>query len=364
MSNTRHAALLAQSRASRPPPGLAPAVYVERAAIAATIAACRVGANYPGNVARELFGDDDRVTQAVLRGATAPASTTTPAWAGALASQATGEYFSSLPESAGSRLIAAGQRLSLDGYASLSLPMRTGAPTAPLWVGEGQPIPARAYSIAAAVLGPTSKLAVLSLISRELARSSAAEAVISTLLREDAALGLDAALFSSAAAIEGESPAGLLAGVTPIAAAAGGGIVAMEADLTALAGAVTAAGAVSIVLVAAPAQAAAIAIRKPELLIPVWPSAALGAGTIVAIDPRSFASAIGPDVEISASSETVVHADTAPLQISSGEQGSATVAAPSYSAFQSDLIALRMIAQVAYAMRRPGGIAVITDATW
>ncbi len=152
-TSPRHAAILAQTRATRPPLGISPATYIERAAVAAAIAAANGQGSYSIEVARERWPDDAVTQHVITRGATSPATTTAATWAAPLAAASTGEFFSSLPESAGSKLIAAGLRVSLDGYNTLALPRRTGAPTAAPWVAQGQPIPSRNYVVGAATLG-------------------------------------------------------------------------------------------------------------------------------------------------------------------------------------------------------------------
>jgi hypothetical protein len=52
------------------------------------------------------------------------------------------------------------------------------------------------------MLGPARKLCTIVVATRETMESSAAEAVVQTLLRENAAFSLDASLFSNAAATD------------------------------------------------------------------------------------------------------------------------------------------------------------------
>ena len=151
-----------------------------------------------------------------------------------MAEQATAAFFGGLgPASAASRLIAAGTTVPLARRSSIRFPRRSGPPEVLPWVAEGAPIPVKQYSLDAAVLGPAGKFATIVVLSAELARASDAEAVFETILREDAAISLDAAIFSDAAASD-DNPAGLLFDVTPITAATGGGLGAMQADLSAL----------------------------------------------------------------------------------------------------------------------------------
>jgi hypothetical protein len=79
-----------------------------------------------------------------------------------------------------------------------------------------------------AALDPSRKLAAIAVATRE--TGSNGEAVIGQLLREDTARKLDASLFSNVAG-DATRPLGILAGVSPLTAATGGGNVAMKTDL-------------------------------------------------------------------------------------------------------------------------------------
>jgi hypothetical protein len=56
--------------------------------------------------------------------------------------------------------------------------------------------------------------------------------------------------------------------------------------------------------------------------------------------------------------------DTTPLQIATGPQGSGVLATPTQSMFQTGQIALRMLANLTWAMRRTGMVQTITGANW
>ena len=282
-----------------------------------------------------------------------------------LAQSAPAEFFASLGGlSAASRLINAGTRVQLDFAASVVFPRPTAPAAGDLpWVGEGNPIPVRQLAFEACTLGPVKKLAIITALTGEVAATSAAETVITALLRESAALSLDAAMFSAIAA-SASAPAGLLNGVSALTASTGPVIeTAMMADLAALAAAVTSAGgsAESLVIVAAAPQAAQILIRLPDLRVPVWSSRALADGVVIALDGAGFASAFDTTVEIRASRDAAVHhEDTAPLPL--GAAGP-ILASPIRSYFQTDTIGLRLVARAAFVMRAPL-VAHITDVIW
>ena len=237
------------------------------------------------------------------------------------------------------------------------------AATAAPWVAEGKPIPVRDYSFAAATVGPVKKAALLTVHTREAGRAAYAEAAFTALLKRDAARSLDAAIFANTAATTSAS-AGLLHGVTPLPATVADTLEDMMIeDLANLASVVTTAGGHDVVFVAAPQQAAAAAIRKPELAARIWPSPALAAGTVVALDPAAFVSGFDPLPVIDSSADTVVHMeDDTPAQI--GSAGDPPVAAaPARSMFQTDTVAVRLIFEMAFALAAPT-IASVERVKW
>lgn len=333
-----------------------------RAAFASFLAASRNG--HDGGaaaLAERLFPADTVARRILSRGAVAPMGSAD--LTGALTANATGAFLASLaPLSAGAQLINGGLRVSLSDGAQIALPLRASGAVPLSWVPEGAPIPVRSYGLNKVTLGPAKKAAAITVHSRELAKQPGAEAVFTMLLREDAAVSLDAALFATTGATDA-APAGLLNGVTAQSATAGGGLAAMEADLVKLATAVTAAGGNSVIFIAAPAQAEAVAIRKPEIASRVTASAALAAGTVIAIDAAALVSGFGDAPDVESSHDATLHMDNAPAQVSTA--GTPNVAAaPSQSMFQAGLIATRIILDVAFALRHPGLVAYLTGATW
>src|SRR5262245_19282857 len=220
--------------------GSSAAMYIHRAGAAALRAF--LSGNSPEREAKMMFGDD-RVTDLVLRAASAPATTTTTAWAQSLAGIAVYDLIQSITSlSAGAELIDRALKLNMDGLSELRVPGRAlSAAAAGAWVAEGAAVPVRALSFTnAAVLRPR-KLAVLTVVSRELAESSNIEPVIRQTLGEATGLALDLALFSNFAG-DATKPPGLLAGLTPLTAATGGGSAAMDTDIGNLFAALAAAG--------------------------------------------------------------------------------------------------------------------------
>ena len=139
----------------------------------------------------------------------------------------------------------------------------------------------------------------------------------------------------------------------------------MYEDLSTLAGIVAAvAGSSPIVFVASPYQAAAIKMRQPNFAYEVLASSGLAAGIVLAIASNALVSAADPVPRIEVSDKATLHLeDTTPLQV--GVAGSpATVAAPTKSLWQSDLLGIRLILEVSWALRTSAGLAWTESVTW
>jgi capsid protein len=344
-----------------------PGKYLERACVASAKHAL---VPYSGisleQTVRGLWPEGADVTLAVLKGATNPATTTTSGWASQLAGSAVNDFVASLtPLSAAAKLFEVAPRASLAGVNTLAIPYRSGAISASAvpWVGEGQPIPVGQFTTTSATLGPAHKLAVLAGMTRELAEHGSGEAVLTQMLRENAALALDASLFSNAAATA-DRPAGLLAGITPLTAATAGDS-AMDTDLAALANVIADDG-IGLAYVAHPAQAAAIKLRRGSMFptdIQVWASLGVSEGTVIALDPAAVVSAFGAEPEIASSMEAIIHMETTPQPISSTGSPN-TAAAPVRSMFQTDCVAIRLVLRAAWILRAPGAIAWVQNVNW
>ncbi|MCC3247435.1 phage major capsid protein [Methylocystis sp. WRRC1] len=292
-----------------------------------------------------------------MRAPIAPGTTTGSGWADDVVTGATGAFVSSIaPLSAGARLIEAGERVDLGATSTISYPTADTSPGAAPWVAEAEPIGVRNFSFDSATLGPAKKVATILPVSRENVKRSAGRAVFDRMLREVAAHSLDLAIFGDQAA-SAAACAGLRNGVTPIASTGdvGSDVAALLAEVANLGGS----GAAAIIM--NPREAAVAAVALPQLAIPTWASRAVPAGTVLALDPSDFASAIS-DIEIYASEESVIHMeDSAPAEIVSAT-GPAT-ADPVRSAFQTGVIALRMILELSF-IARAGRVATMTGVSW
>jgi len=313
--------------------------------------------------ASKLFGDD-RVTPFVLRGAVSPATTTGATWAAPIAGQAVDDFVVSIETlSAAAGLIQRGMKLDLTGFAQIKLPRRTrDLSAAGSWVNEGSPIRVRNLSITAGSTIEPRKMGVIVGFTREIAESSNLETVARATISEAAAQVLDATMFDANAG-DATRPPGLLNGVAPLTPTAGGGANAFAADVKQLVGALAAAGAgLAPVIVCAAQQAASIKVAAgPQFDVPVLPSAALVAGTVIMVEPSSFVSGFDSVPEFQTSSAGLLHfEDTTPADISAPPSA---VAAPVKSMFQTDSFALKTILRAAWGMRAPH-VAVVNGVTW
>ncbi|WP_179119542.1 phage major capsid protein [Ensifer adhaerens] len=321
-------------------------------------------------MAKTLYGE--RIAKAVAEPdtifkATAPARTDNLEWAGALAG---GETVAALPllspNSTYATLHARGLNLEFGpGAAAFRLPSRTnpGTELAGGFVGEGDAIPVKKLTLTSGTVVPH-KLGVISTFTSEIAKRSLPniEALLRDAIAFDTQVALDAVLLSDTAATAA-SPGGILVGVTPIAPTAGGGIVALSGDLSKLAEAIPYSTDLVYLLPLAEYQRALI--LAPALAGSFVIAPALPAKRIVAVDSSDFASVENaPEFDIS--SEAAIHEeDTAPLPLATGTAGAGAItAAPVRELYQTDVLGLRMLCEITWAMRRANRVQTITGITW
>jgi hypothetical protein len=313
---------------------------------------------------RDNFGDDDGARQ-VLKAASSPLTTSNYA-----AIQSTKFVEMLAPDCAAAKLLALGYKFDLSGINSIKLPFIGGGgrPAKPAFIAEGQPAPAPNLATSGAILGPTCKVLIQSVISGELqsASAEAAQEIVGMALSISTAQSLDNALFSSTAAVPGVSPAGILNGITPILSGGATGLAGCAADLGGLAQAIGAAG-ISIddmVIVTTPALATKVRIYAgPRFDDRVFSSAYVQSGQLIGIVPQGLASGYQGQVSLETSlAATIVTDDTSPPQI--GTPGSPNVvAAPTLSAFQAYLVVVMVRARMAWTVQ-PGAVALVTGANW
>jgi hypothetical protein len=328
-------------------------------ACTAIILGAKPGARHPEDIVK-VWGDDATAAR-VLKAAMSPTST-----ASYPQMQATAVLPMLAPASASARLLAAASSLDLGGVASIRLPFigASGRPAVP-FVAEDSPGPVADLSVSATTLGPAKKLLILAALTRETQEASAgtAEAIISNALAVAAEQSLDTALLGNAAA-SAIQPAGILNGVVPIAATAGGGVGAIAGDLAALAGAIGAAGINpdDMVIITTPTLAMKIRVlASPKFSNLVLSSSALAAGTVIGIVPAGLVTGYSGNVSIERSNAAAMHfEDTTPADIVTG---AGAVAVPVKSAFQVDMLLLKVRGWCAWVVH-PGAVASISGATW
>jgi hypothetical protein len=312
-------------------------------------------------VASRLWPRDAAVRDLVTRGATTPSSTTTMSTFAAIA---TGSFLSSLLPAAGASLINAAPRFDLTAITRLNLPRASSTGTAQ-FIAEGAPIVAGQGSLLTVPL-TLAKLAIIEALSREVAEYSAedGQTVVEMILRDAVARGLDVALFGNAAGTA-SNPPGLLNGITSTTASTlTDPFGAALADSRALVDAcVAGGGGRRIMFFCSPGRALSLSTYL-EGDAEVFGSSSIPAGQLIAVDSAAFASGYGAVPSIEASLSMAIHfEDTTPLQI--GTPGSPPiVAAPTRSAFQSDLIVLKCRLDCSWVMRTPAVAFISSGMLW
>lgn len=275
------------------------------------------------------------------------------------------------PDAASSKLLNLAHKLDLTGITSIRIPLigHLGRPQQVAFVTEGGVLPVVDLSTGAATLGPTKKLAVGISLTQEVQDGSAgnAAAIIGQAIAISAEQSIDMALFSNTAETAA-APAGLLYGVTPIPSTStpGAGLTGAAADVAALAQAIGNNGISTdgIIIITTPTLATKLRFfGGPNFEDRIFSSAYLAAGTLIGIVPQGLAVGYDGSVKIEINNVATFHAeDTTPANI--GTPGSpSTVAAPAISAWQSNLLVLKIRANVAWCIQS-GAIAVVTGCDW
>lgn len=254
------------------------------------------------------------------------------------------------PLSAAAALIEASGLPILAATASpRNIPIRTGGPVAPGFVAEGDPIAVRGNAMETVQIGPPRKIAAIFTGTRESFKRADAEAVFAVALREDAAAGFDAAVFSEADG-NGDEIAGLLHQATEVTGSGD-----PLRDLRALAASVSAGGSGRVVYVAGPGTAAALAVDA-TIRATIVPSISVPESRLVGVDPMSIAwGADDESYDIEIARAATLHMETSP-EANLGGSGDAT---PVRSLFQTDSLATRLLMPIAFVKRRAACVAFI-----
>ena len=247
---------------------------------------------------------------------------------------------------------------------AMTVPNLTASASGVTFTGQGAPMMVRQFSFTGTTINPQ-KVCMAVGFTRELFETSNADNLVQALLQENLTLGLDSILLDTTAG-DANRPQGLRYGVSALTAMAGGP-QAWQFDLGALAAAVAAVGGNNLMFVASPKQAVKIQLyRTAELPFPVAASAGLADTVVMCIALPALVVAGGNDPpKITVSRETMLHfEDTNPQQI--GTVGTPpVVAAPARSLWQSDAVAVRLVADLTWSLRAASGaVSWVTGVNW
>jgi hypothetical protein len=315
----------------------------------ACVEVCRTVGGAPGRTSSR----DDRVVPLLTRAAQVPTSTTDAA---ALMTVAMHFIETLVPVSAAAQVIARSLGLSFDNATQLSVPAV--AIPAAKFVGQGKPIPVVQGETTSMLIDPY-KIAVIVVVTGEMIRNTQAEAIIRQTLIETTAASLDGLLFSIAAGVADERPPGLLYDIPPLDPT-DAGADAMANDLKQLARAIApVSGSGTPLLIAAPEQFVSLSMLVHDVF-PFAMSAALPAGTVIAVVPEGICTVIElPRVE--AGAHMVTNMDSTPGEI---VDIGGTFARPVGSVFQTDGVGLRLVMPATWGLRSPNAIAWLQSVNW
>jgi hypothetical protein len=259
--------------------------------------------------------------------------------------------------------LRAALNVSIDGAYGVKVPYIAPTSTNIAFIAQGDPFPVLQYAMSDGPTLTAKKLGFITTLTREVVEHTDGERMVRDIMGRDFGLGLDSILFDSTAA-DTTRPAGLLTGLSTSGAKSGGGVTAMVDDLAKLASTVAPVGGLDLMFVAGPYAAAAITTYQPLLKFPVFCSGAVNDTTVICIAPSAVVVAGGNDPpKIDVSIETVLHMDTAPTPLSTAGTPN-VIAYPVRSLFQTDVVAVRLRANIDWALRASGAVAFVSSVTW
>lgn len=297
----------------------------------------------------------DRPSQLMAKAAASPGAVSSSGWSAELAQTSFGAFLQSLqPYSAMAPLILRGTVSPLERAADKSLPYRSSTPAPWGWCGENEAIPITVYTMAEARLSPR-KMAIITVISKELTRYSDAEKLFSEIFRQDAGQSLDSAYFSTGTGTTTQH-AGLLYDVIPVSLSGGDPLE----NLAELSGVVAAGGSGEVSFVTSPERAARFRILHPDSQVEMLPSAAVPSDRVIALAPRGLVHGADGLPDIDTSEQATLHMNDTPLPLSVAS----TVAHPQRSLWQTGGVALRCIMDVCFVKRRANAVAFANGIPW
>lgn len=303
----------------------------------------------------------DKTAATILRTVAGPASTSTAA---ALLETHQGLLLSGIaPASRALRLFGSAMQLDFTGVHQYNIAFPETKPV-PIFVKEAGPTPIAQARLGTATVGPMKKILIATAVTSqlEIAVGDTASSIVGKMFSDCFVPAFDGVVFGSAAADDAQ-PAGLLHDVTPLAAA-GAGADAMAKDVGSIAAAIATAGgdADRMMIFAAPKQAVALRMSVgTRFTNPILSTNALADKQIVGVDPQMIGASNNGVPSIDISREATLHfEDTTPLPISAD----GTIAGPVRSAFQENLLALRMRMSTCWGVLAPGGVQTVVNVAW
>lgn len=252
-----------------------------------------------------------------------------------------------------------------------------GAATA-YWVGESKAIPATKADFSDVELLPL-KVGAIAVASKELVRSSSpsAEMLIRDSIAQASAQRVDTTFLSSAAAVSGVSPAGILNGLSAYAPS-GTDAAAVRADMMTLYSTFLAAkNANGLVQIMTPSMAKALALLVNALGQPEFVGLNANGGTLlgdtvytgdnvtpgdwILMKPSDIWKIGDGGIEVSMSDQVTIEQDDAPQGATDTPvAASATLT----NMWQSESVAFKVVRNINYAKRRSGAVAVLSNAEY
>jgi HK97 family phage major capsid protein/HK97 family phage prohead protease len=321
------------------------------------------------------FGEMTRIcaSRMITKAASIPADTTTSGWADTLVQTVIGDFIQSLiPYSVYPNLASKGGSFTYGRNGVISLPARNTATTVGgAFIAQGAPIPVKQGAFTPITLTPK-KMGVITTLTREITEHStpSIEAIIRQTILEDTGIAIDTILLDNGAATT-TRPAGIKIGAT-VTASVTASIVGFVADLKSMVGALitnTKGNMRSPVWIMNPGDVLAATLQQATtgdtpfrqeisggtlLGIPIIQSTVVVADVMYLVDAADFITATGDTPNFSVSDQAVLHMeDTTPLALGTVATPN-TVAAPIRSLWQTDTMAIRMIMDINWALRRTG----------
>lgn len=261
--------------------------------------------------------------------------------------------------------------------AHVAIKGQDGASTA-YWVGESKPIPVTTADFFNIALTPL-KVAALAVISVELMRNStpAAEQLVRDSLINASAQRIDTTFLSTAAAVSGVSPAGILNGVSA-KSSAGSDNTGLKLDVKALyADFIAAKNASDLYFVMNQSLAKSIQLMENTLGLPAFPGITANGGTLlgdnvvtgnnvnaahlILLKPSDIYKIDERGVEVSMSRDAMIEMNSVPTGAS--DTPVAASATP-VSMFQTDSVAIKVVTPINFAKRRASAVQYVSDADY